>query len=423
MCRLRLRQLCGHVLLVETLMRDILQEDDIKKLKDISKSVADPANDDDRKMQMMQLRAALNALDGEQTTASPDSVNQTGGTGASVSNPEPATNGHDADAQDNPLGGDHGQSYKFHMYLMEMERRKKWEALKESMTCVRCHERTASGMVTNCIHLYCANCYMHVEEGIRMQEGGQWLKCDECEEDIHTHKSFEEYDKMMGTNESLDPNREKTRRRKKKKPNPNDIDASGEKSVKDWIDLYPQVLPSAKTIAVKAQIINWVQKNPDVKIIIYTQFLSMIRILAKICVTERWGFCEFHGRLNVDARMKSIETFEKSPDARLLLASLKCGGIGLNLTMASKVICIDPWWNHAAEQQAFCRVFRRGQTLETTMTRFVVKGTIDEELMEMQAKKLVDVNQVMENANNEKRRLVSPHPHQTARRSVLVTMS
>jgi hypothetical protein len=44
----------------------------------------------------------------------------------------------------------------------------------------------------------------------------------------------------------------------------------------DWLSLGgDEVLPSAKTIAIKAQILNWIRENPSVKIIVYTQFLAM----------------------------------------------------------------------------------------------------------------------------------------------------
>ena len=60
-----------------------------------------------------------------------------------------------------------------------------------------------------------------------------------------------------------------------------------------WLSLGGKsVLPSAKTIAIKAQVLNWIQENPNVKIIIYTQFLAMIRILEKVCFEEGWGFNE-----------------------------------------------------------------------------------------------------------------------------------
>ena len=69
--------------------------------------------------------------------------------------------------------------------------------------------------------------------------------------------------------------------------------------------------------------------------------------------------------------------------------------MGLNLTMASKVIVIDPWWNSATEQQAFCRVFRIGQDQETYMSRLCVKATVDEKLMQIQERKEKEIERVM----------------------------
>jgi SNF2 family DNA or RNA helicase len=63
--------------------------------------------------------------------------------------------------------------------------------------------------------------------------------------------------------------------------------------------------------------------------------------------------------------------------------------------MASRVILIDPWWNAASEQQAFCRVFRIGQTEQTSMTRFCVKNTVDQRLIEMQERKKEEIDKVM----------------------------
>ena len=141
-----------------------------------------------------------------------------------------------------------------------------------------------------------------------------------------------------------------------------------------------EVLPSAKTLAVKAQILEWIVEDPDVKIICYSQFIDMLHILGRICKTEKWEFEKYTGCMSHDARDKAIKNFgDPKKKVRILLASLKCGGLGLNLTMASRVITVripaqveivlgvrltfalqlDPWWNRAVEQQAFCRVFRK----------------------------------------------------------------
>jgi SNF2 family DNA or RNA helicase len=64
--------------------------------------------------------------------------------------------------------------------------------------------------------------------------------------------------------------------------------------------------------------------------------------------------------------------------------------------MASRVIMVDPWWNSASEQQAFCRVFRIGQKEETYMSRLCVKGTVDSRLIAMQERKQKEIGEVME---------------------------
>ncbi len=106
---------------------------------------------------------------------------------------------------------------------------------------------------------------------------------------------------------------------------------------------------------VKAAVVNFFEEDPLTKIIIYTQWLPMARILAKICVTERWGYCKYTGEMSHEARSKSIHEWSNKPENNILIASLQAGGLGLNLTAATRVLMIDPWWNSAVENQAFAR--------------------------------------------------------------------
>ena len=55
--------------------------------------------------------------------------------------------------------------------------------------------------------------------------------------------------------------------------------------------------------------------------------------------------------MSYDARERSINDFQDESEIKIMIASLKCGGVGLNLTMASKVICTDLWYNSDVEQQ------------------------------------------------------------------------
>lgn len=60
---------------------------------------------------------------------------------------------------------------------------------------------------------------------------------------------------------------------------------------------------------------------------------------------------QYHGQMPHEEREKSLNGFQDNPEAKILIASLKCGGVGLNLTMASKVICLDLGYNSGIEQQ------------------------------------------------------------------------
>lgn len=76
--------------------------------------------------------------------------------------------------------------------------------------------------------------------------------------------------------------------------------------------------------------------------------------------------------------------------------------------MASRVIMVDPWWNEASEQQAFCRVFRIGQKEETYMSRFCVKNSVDDRLMAMQIRKRKEIAEVMEDNGKTVKKYVVP---------------
>ena len=71
----------------------------------------------------------------------------------------------------------------------------------------------------------------------------------------------------------------------------------------------------------------------------------------------------------------------------MLLISLKAGGVALNLTVASHIFIMDPWWNGSAELQAIDRTHRIGQHRPIFATRFIIENTIEERILKLQEKK------------------------------------
>ncbi|MCU0867853.1 MAG: DEAD/DEAH box helicase [Planctomycetes bacterium] len=65
----------------------------------------------------------------------------------------------------------------------------------------------------------------------------------------------------------------------------------------------------------------------------------------------------------------------------------QAGGVSINLVQASYVFLLDPWWNPAAEMQAIDRAHRMGQQRTVHAYRLVCKGTVEEQVLELQAKK------------------------------------
>ena len=93
------------------------------------------------------------------------------------------------------------------------------------------------------------------------------------------------------------------------------------------------------------------------------------------------------GKLSVNARQEVLEAFKNCADSMILLVSLKVGGTVLNLTSASAVFLMDPWWNPAIAQQALERVWRIGQKKQVQAFHIIVNKTIEQKIVSIYADK------------------------------------
>jgi SNF2 family DNA or RNA helicase len=93
------------------------------------------------------------------------------------------------------------------------------------------------------------------------------------------------------------------------------------------------------------------------------------------------------GDLDPLARSAAVAEFERNPRRRVLVLSLRAGGVGLNLVKASRVFHFDRWWNPAVEAQAEDRAHRIGQELPVHVYAYLASGTIEERIEEGLAEK------------------------------------
>ena len=121
------------------------------------------------------------------------------------------------------------------------------------------------------------------------------------------------------------------------------------------------------------------------KALVFSQFTSYLAILRERLAERGWEHEYLDGRTR--DRAARVKRFQEDPGCGLFLVSLKAGGLGLNLTAATYVFLLDPWWNPAVEAQAVDRTHRIGQARHVFAYRLIARGTVEEKVLELQSRK------------------------------------
>ena len=124
------------------------------------------------------------------------------------------------------------------------------------------------------------------------------------------------------------------------------------------------------------------------KVLVFTQYAQMGELITQMVASLDMPCLFLHGGSSRAQRDSMVDTFQTDHSYRIMVLSIKAGGVGLNLTAANHVIHYDLWWNPAVENQATDRAFRIGQRKDVTVYRLVTRGTFEERINEMlEAKK------------------------------------
>lgn len=114
--------------------------------------------------------------------------------------------------------------------------------------------------------------------------------------------------------------------------------------------------------------------------LVFTQFLATFnRIKSSLSRANLKAFdiCGADPRV---AREKRLKAFQDEPGGSVMLMTLKTGGVGLNLTKATYVFHIEPWWNPAVENQATDRAHRIGQEKAVQVYRYIIRDSVEEKI-------------------------------------------
>lgn len=155
----------------------------------------------------------------------------------------------------------------------------------------------------------------------------------------------------------------------------------------------PTVLASAKI----RQLLSILHKEIDNhKFIVFSQFTSMLDIVERFFRKDGIRYVRYDGSMKNDAREAALDSLRNDPRTRVLVCSLRCGALGLNLTAASRVVILEPFWNPFVEEQAIDRVHRLTQKVDVVVYKLTVEDTVEERILELQEKKRLMAEQAIE---------------------------
>ncbi|KAF0323356.1 DNA repair protein rad5 [Colletotrichum asianum] len=123
------------------------------------------------------------------------------------------------------------------------------------------------------------------------------------------------------------------------------------------------------------------------KHIVFSYWTSTLDLLSSLLDNVAMNHVQVDGRTGYTERSRRLQQFRENHDTPVLLMSIETGALGLNLTAANYVHIVEPQWNPSVEEQAVARALRMGQTRKVSVFRYVVGGSVEQNIMHLQKKK------------------------------------
>jgi hypothetical protein len=153
--------------------------------------------------------------------------------------------------------------------------------------------------------------------------------------------------------------------------------------------LNPQQVPDSSKLDATFRIVDEDIMNGR-KTIIFSQFRMVSDAIEKGLTERGIGVARLDGD-SVD-RETPVKRFQSDPGVRVFVVGFRAGGFGLNLTAAESVILFDPWWNPAAESQAYARAHRIGQKKKVFVSKLICSDTVEDKMLQLAANKSAIAN-------------------------------
>ncbi|XP_057736990.1 putative SWI/SNF-related matrix-associated actin-dependent regulator of chromatin subfamily A member 3-like 1 [Arachis stenosperma] len=221
----------------------------------------------------------------------------------------------------------------------------------EDYECPICISPSADIIITSCAHIFCRLCILKSLQSSRS-------RCPLCRQALSESDLF---------SAPIEPS----------KADSTSSSSSSDKKL------------SSKTSALIKFLKESREQKPTAKSVVFSQFRKLLLLLEAPLKEAGFKTLRIDGSMTVKQRANVIDQFQdnKENGPTVLLASLRASGAGINLTAATTVYFMEPWWNPAVEEQAMDRIHRIGQKEAVKIVRLVVLDSIEEKILLLQEKK------------------------------------
>ncbi|KAF2001861.1 hypothetical protein P154DRAFT_521342 [Amniculicola lignicola CBS 123094] len=148
-------------------------------------------------------------------------------------------------------------------------------------------------------------------------------------------------------------------------------------------DLVDVPLPTK----IKALVMDLKKVPPETKSVVFSYWTSTLDLIEKGLTQASISYTRYDGKTSARDRTNALHSFRTSTSISVILMTISCASVGLDITAASRAYIMEPQWNPTVEEQAFARVHRMGQTKEVTTVRFVMEGSFEQHVIKTQHKK------------------------------------
>lgn len=134
-------------------------------------------------------------------------------------------------------------------------------------------------------------------------------------------------------------------------------------------------------------LINDITSFPDSKSVVFSAWRTTLDLAASALNVARIRYVRYDGKVPEKDRALALAKFSSDPDTKVILFTISCGAVGLDLTAANRAYLMEPQWNPTVEDQALARIHRMGQTRPITTIRYVMADSYEQRVIMVQKRK------------------------------------